>query len=95
MIQLFMNGGASQMDLFDHKPGMQAMFDKDLPASIRNGQRLTTMTSGQTRFPVAPSKFKFSQAGKCGMWMNTELLPQPRQERRRYLLDAFAQHRGH
>ena len=75
VIYLHMVGGPAQMDLFDYKPEMQAMFDKDLPASIRNGQRLTTMTSGQTRFPVAPSKFKFSQAGKCGLWMNTELLP--------------------
>src|SRR6185312_10050189 len=48
-IYLFMNGGPSQMDLFDYKPRMQAMFDKDLPDSIRMGQRLTTMTSGQAR----------------------------------------------
>ena len=75
VIYLHMVGGPAQMDLFDHKPGMQAMFDKDLPPSIRNGQRLTTMTSGQSRFPIAPSKYKFSPAGKCGMWMNTELLP--------------------
>src|ERR1700677_2683267 len=44
-IYLHMNGGPSQMDLFDYKPAMGAMFDKDLPDSIRNGQRLTTMTS--------------------------------------------------
>ncbi len=75
VIYLHMVGGPSQIDLFDYKPALQAMYDKDLPESIRNGQRLTTMTSGQARFPLAPSKFKFSQAGKCGMWMNTELLP--------------------
>ena len=75
VIYLHMVGGPSQMDLFDHKPVMEKWYDKDLPESIRNGQRLTTMTSGQSRFPIAPSKFKFSQAGKCGMWMNTELLP--------------------
>lgn len=75
VIYLHMVGGPSQMDLFDYKPKMQDFYDKDLPPSIRNGQRLTTMTSGQARFPIAPSKFKFSQAGKCGMWMNTELLP--------------------
>ena len=46
-----MNGGPSQMDLFDYKPKMAEMFDKDLPESIRKGQRLTTMTCGQTRFP--------------------------------------------
>ncbi len=75
VIYLHMVGGPSQMDLFDFKPQMKDWYDKDLPDSIRQGQRLTTMTSGQTRFPIAPSKFKFSQEGQCGMWMNTELLP--------------------
>ena len=75
VIYLHMVGGPSQMDLFDYKPVMQEWFDKDLPDSIRMGQRLTTMTSGQQRFPIAPSKYKFSQAGECGLWMNTELLP--------------------
>src|SRR6266480_1384663 len=73
-IYLFMNEGPSQMDLFDYKPKMDEMFDKDLPESIRNGQRLTTMTSGQSRFPIAPSKYKFAQYGKSGMWVS-ELLP--------------------
>jgi len=76
VIYLHMVGGPSQMDLFDYKPVMRDMYDKDLPDSVRMGQRLTTMTSGQARFPIAPSKFKFSQAGECGLWMNTELLPQ-------------------
>ena len=75
VIYLHMVGGPAQMDLFDYKPEMQKWYDKDLPDSIRKGQRLTTMTSGQKRFPIAPSKYKFSQAGECGMWMNTELLP--------------------
>ncbi len=75
VIYLHMVGGPSQMDLFDPKPGMNDWYDKELPESIRKGQRLTTMTSGQARFPVAPSKFKFSEAGECGMLMNTELLP--------------------
>ena len=70
-----MVGGPSQLDLFDYKPKMKEMFDKDLPPSIRNGQRLTTMTSGQARFPIAPSKFNFAQYGQSGMWMNSELLP--------------------
>ena len=75
VIYLHMVGGPSQMDLFDYKPVMQEWYDKELPESIRMGQRLTTMTSGQARFPVAPTKFKFEQVGQCGMWMNTELLP--------------------
>ena len=74
VIYLHMVGGPSQLDLYDYKPQMQAMYDKDLPDSIRKGQRLTTMTSGQARFPVAPSKYKFAQHGKCGMWVS-ELLP--------------------
>jgi len=75
IIYLHMVGGPSQMDLYDHKPVMKDWYDKDLPDSIRMGQRLTTMTSGQKRFPIAPSKWEFKQAGKSGMWMNTELLP--------------------
>jgi hypothetical protein len=75
VIYLHMVGGPSQLDLFDYKPKMKEMFDKDLPPSIRNGQRLTTMTSGQARFPIAPTKFNFAQYGQCGMWMNSELLP--------------------
>jgi hypothetical protein len=73
-IYLFTNGGPSQMDLFDYKPKMDALFDKDLPDSIRKGQRLTTMTSGQARFPIAPSKYKFAKHGKCGAWVS-ELMP--------------------
>jgi hypothetical protein len=74
VIYLHMVGGPAQMDLFDYKPKMAEYFDKDLPDSVRMGQRLTTMTSGQARFPIAPSKFKFAQHGQCGMWFS-ELLP--------------------
>jgi hypothetical protein len=74
VIYLHMVGGPPQMDLYDYKPKMKEYFDKDLPNSIRMGQRLTTMTSGQTRFPVAPSKYKFAQHGRSGMWVS-ELLP--------------------
>ncbi len=74
VIYLHMNGGPSQLDLFDYKPRLHQFFDKDLPDSVRNGQRITTMTSGQSRFPVAPSKFKFPQCGQSGMRVS-ELLP--------------------
>lgn len=73
-IYLHMVGAPPQLDLFDYKPGMRDMFDKDLPESIRNGQRLTTMTSGQSRFPIAPTVFKFAQYGQGGAWIS-ELLP--------------------
>ena len=74
IIYLHMLGGPPQMDLYDYKPVMNQWYDKDLPESIRQGQRLTTMTSGQSRFPIAPSKYKFAQHGKAGMWVS-ELLP--------------------
>jgi len=74
LIYLHMNGAPSQIDLFDHKPRLTDHFDQDLPDSIRNGQRITTMTSGQKRFPVAPSKFKFERCGQSGIEMS-ELLP--------------------
>lgn len=75
IIYLHMNGGPSQLDLWDYKPGLKDYLDKDLPTSVQGGQRLSTMTSGQTRFPCAPSKFKFEQKGECGMWVNADILP--------------------
>ncbi len=74
LIYLHMNGAPSQLDLFDHKPGLRDLFDQELPESIRNGQRITTMTSGQSRLPVAPSMFDFEQCGKGGIWMS-DLVP--------------------
>lgn len=74
VIYLHMVGGPPQMDLYDYKPHMREWFDRDLPDSIRMGQRLTTMTSGQARFPIAPSKYEFARHGQCGMWVS-ELLP--------------------
>jgi hypothetical protein len=74
VIYLHMVGGPPQQDLFDYKPVMRDWYDKDLPESVRNGQRLTTMTSGQKRFPIAPSKYAFARHGGSGMWV-TELLP--------------------
>jgi hypothetical protein len=73
-IYLFMSGAPSQLDMWDYKPVMGEWFDKDLPDSVRMGQRLTTMTSGQSRFPIAPSKYKFQQHGQGGVWVS-ELLP--------------------
>ena len=74
VIYLFQSGAPSQMDLFDYKPELKDQFDQDLPEEIRNGQRLTGMTSGQARFPVAPSTFNFNQHGEGGAWIS-ELMP--------------------
>ena len=74
IIYLFQSGAPSQMDLFDPKPSMVDHHGEDLPQSIRKGQRLTTMTSKQKTFPIAPSKFKFKQHGESRMWFS-ELMP--------------------
>lgn len=73
-IYLHMVGAPPQQETFDYKPGMKDWFDKELPESIRQGQRLTTMTSNQSRFPIAPSVFAFAQHGQSGAWIS-ELLP--------------------
>jgi len=73
-IYLFMAGAPCQVDMFDYKPKMKEMYDQDLPDSVRQGQRLTTMTSGQERFPIAPSIYNFSQYGQSGAWVS-ELMP--------------------
>ncbi len=74
VVYLFMSGAPSQLDLFDYKPGLKKLYDTDLPDSVRQGQRITTMTSGQDRFPLAPSRFQFAQHGETGTWVS-ELLP--------------------
>lgn len=73
-IYLFMAGAPSQLETLDYKPSLAAMFDKDLPDSVRGGQVLTGMTSSQARLPIAPSFTPFSQAGKAGHWIS-DLLP--------------------
>ena len=73
-IYLFMAGAPSQMDLLDYKPKMDDWFNRDLPDSVRRGQRLTTMTSVQNRFPIAPSIYSFARHGESGTWVS-ELLP--------------------
>src|SRR5829696_6874761 len=74
VIYLFQSGAPSQLDLFDHKPKLKDLFAKELPDSIRRGQRLTGMTATQESFPVAPSKYKFERRGKSGAWVS-DLMP--------------------
>ncbi|MSQ97546.1 MAG: DUF1501 domain-containing protein [Gemmataceae bacterium] len=74
VVYLFQAGAPSQIDLLDYKPGLKKLQATELPASVRMGQRLTGMTSGQAKFPVAASLFKFAQHGQHGNWIS-ELLP--------------------
>lgn len=74
MIFLFQSGAPSQLDLFDYKPRLNDQYGQDLPESVRKGQRLTSMSAGQARWPLAGSQFKFRQHGDSGAWLS-ELLP--------------------
>ncbi len=70
----FQSGGPPQIDMFDYKPNLAQMFDKDIPDSVRGNQQLTGMSAGQSRFPIAPSHWEFKQYGKSGTWVS-DLLP--------------------
>ncbi len=74
VIYMFQSGGPSQIDLFDYKPELAKIRGKELPDSIRNGQRLTGMTAKQSSFPLANSIFNFQQHGNSGAWVS-ELMP--------------------
>ncbi len=76
VVYLHMEGAPSQLDLYDWKPTLRERFGEELPDSIRGGQRLTGMTSGQTKFPCAPSMFAFERAANRadGVWLS-ELVP--------------------
>ncbi len=74
IIYLFQNGAPSQLESFDYKPLLTKMMGEELPASVRMGQRLTGMTSGQEKFPLVGSYFKFVQHGQSGAWVS-ELFP--------------------
>src|SRR5262249_45889179 len=74
VIYLFMSGGPSHIDLFDYKAKLREYHGTELPDSVRQGQRVTGMTSGQESFPFVAPMFKFAQHGQCGAWVS-ELLP--------------------
>lgn len=75
VIYLFMAGGPSHIDMFDYKPALRKIHGTELPDSIRNGQRITGMTSGQKSFPCVAPMFEFKRWGERGTWINGELLP--------------------
>jgi hypothetical protein len=70
IIFLHQSGAPSQVDMFDHKPGLAGFRGQDLPASVRMGQRLTGMTAGQATLPVWPSPFAFQRHGESGVWLS-------------------------
>lgn len=74
VVYLFMSGGPSQFETFDYKPKLVEMYGKGLPDSVRQGQRLTSMSANQSTLPIVPSVYKFRQYGESQTWLS-ELLP--------------------
>lgn len=73
VIYLFQSGAPSQFELFDYKPKLETLQKQELPESVRMGQRLTGMTSGQKSFPLAPSIFQFQKRGQSGTLISDRL----------------------
>ena len=65
VIFLTQSGGPSQIELFDHKPDLIRWAGKELPDSIRQGQRLTTMTASQKQL-IMPARTRFRKCGNSG-----------------------------
>ena len=74
VIYLFFSGGPSHIDMYDFKPGIRKIHGIELPDSIRQGQRITGMTSGQKSFPCVAPMFEFKQHGQSGAYFS-EILP--------------------
>ena len=74
VVYLFQSGGPSHLELLDEKPELRRLHGTELPDSIRQGQRLTGMTSGQSSFPVIAPKFGFHSCGQSGTRISN-LLP--------------------
>ncbi|MEM6841598.1 MAG: DUF1501 domain-containing protein [Bacteroidota bacterium] len=74
IVYLFQSGGPSQFETYDYKPKLENMFGKELPSSVRGGQRLTGMSANQSSLPIAPSVYKFDQYGESRAWVS-ELMP--------------------
>ncbi len=74
IVYLFQSGGPSQLDLFDFKPKLRELHGKELPDSVRKGQRLTGMSTHQTSMPLTASLYNFEQYGESQAWIS-ELMP--------------------
>src|SRR5687768_5301454 len=74
VIYLFQSGGPSHIDMFDPKPALNKLAGQELPPSVRNGQRLTGMSAGQSKLPLAASPYRFAPQGPAGLSVS-ELVP--------------------
>ena len=74
VICLHMLGAISHVDTFDYKPTLERMHGQDLPPSVRETQRLSTMSGGQSAFPIVGPLRPFKQRGESGAWVS-EFLP--------------------
>jgi hypothetical protein len=67
VIYLFQSGAPSHIDLFDPKPELTKRTGQELPSSVRGGQRITGMTSGQSQLLMVGPSNKFVRRGAAGV----------------------------
>jgi hypothetical protein len=75
VIYMFQNGAPSHVDLFDYKPKLKEWHGKEIPESVQQGKRLSTMTSGQKAKPVLSEITNFAQHGQSKAWVS-DFLPE-------------------
>lgn len=73
IICLWQGGGPSHVDLFDHKPTLEKLAGQDIPASVRGDTRLSTMSSGYSKWPIVPNIKPFQKYGQSGRTLSTML----------------------
>jgi len=73
IICLWQGGGPSHVDLFDHKPTLEKLAGQDIPASVRGDTRLSTMSSGYSKWPIVPNIKPFQKYGQSGRELSTML----------------------
>ncbi len=69
VIQLFMNGGASQCDLFDYKPQLISRHGQKFDPGSGERVEATVSVPGA----VMKSPFEWAQHGQCGRWVSNVL----------------------
>ncbi len=72
VIYLFMAGGPSQLELFDHKPALNARSGQPIPESFVAGRRFAFMdTFSKERPKLLGTSRKFAQHGASGGWVSS------------------------
>jgi Protein of unknown function (DUF1501) len=74
VIDIHMKGSVSQVDTFDYKPEVIKRHGEEIPPSVKGNAKISSMSNGQTTFPLMGPLAPFRQYGKSGRWVS-DLMP--------------------